>query len=140
MTSRRLAQTGYNPFVIPVLAFPDMDPDPAIKKLARRARAFTSSGGTEQSDDRTSSRDHPEPPECRTSLSMERIGREVYAVTDGLIRLAEAGREGDQGKGRGANRIVPVGGRPQRPANHELRRCTCGFGTIIGIGTSSKGE
>ena len=55
------------------------------------------------------------------SLTMERIGREVYAVTDGLIQLAEAGRaetvrEEPRAKARANRCLVPVGGRSQRAA------------------------
>ena len=32
---KELAETRYNPFVVPVLIFPDMEPDEAIKQLAR---------------------------------------------------------------------------------------------------------
>ena len=34
------AQTAYNPFVIPVLAFPDMEPDAAIESLAKRKGVY----------------------------------------------------------------------------------------------------
>ena len=35
-----LAKTTYNPYVIPVLAFPDMKPDEAIKNLAKRQGVY----------------------------------------------------------------------------------------------------
>ena len=35
-----LAATPYNPYVIPVLAFCDMEPDPAIEGLARRKGVY----------------------------------------------------------------------------------------------------
>ena len=36
-----LAKTTYNPYVIPVLAFPDMKPDEAIKNLAKRQGVYS---------------------------------------------------------------------------------------------------
>ena len=37
---RERASAAYNPFVIPVLAFPDMEPDAAIEKLAGRKGVY----------------------------------------------------------------------------------------------------
>ena len=37
---KELAATQYNPFVLPVLVFPDMEPDRAIKQLAKRAGVY----------------------------------------------------------------------------------------------------
>ena len=130
------AQTGYNPFVIPVLAFPDMDPDPAIKKLARRKGVYVIWGTEHLMIDLAEiirSR------RVSDTLSMERIGREVYAVTDGLIRLAEAGREETRAKAVGPIELsLWVGGcnvLQIRAEEMHLR-----VRTIIGIGTPQKGS
>ena len=112
------AETAYNPFVIPVLVFPDMEPDEAIRKLARRKGVHL----VWRTDDLMA--DLMAIVRRRggsAALTMERIGREVYAVTDGLIQLAEAGRaetvrEEPRAKGRASDCVVPVGGRSQRAA------------------------
>jgi len=78
------AATSYNPFVIPVLLFPDMAPDPAIEQLARRKGVHVVWRTADLMADlaaiirsrRVSDR-----------LTMNRVVREVEAVTDGLIRL-----------------------------------------------------
>ena len=103
------AQTGYNPFVIPVLAFPDMDPDPAIKKLARRKGVHLVWHTDDLMADLIAiSRSRS----VSGTLSMDRITREVYGVTDGQIRLAEAGREGTgETTARPTVLSVSVGGR-----------------------------
>ena len=45
---RDRACTPYNPFVIPVLTFPDMtEPDPNIENLAKRKGVYVSSSGRE---------------------------------------------------------------------------------------------
>ena len=73
------------------------------------------------------------------TLTMERIGREVYAVTDGLIRLAEAGREETRAKAvRPIELSLWVGGcnvLRVRTGEMHLR-----FGTFIGPGASRKGS
>ena len=92
---KELAETRYNPFVIPVLVFPDMEPDQAIKQLARRKGVYIVWGSEDLSADlaeivlsrRVSDR-----------LPMERIAGEVAAITDGLIRLVEAQGEETVGK------------------------------------------
>ena len=103
------AQTGYNPFVIPVLVFPDMESDPAIESLAKRKGVYVIWGTEHLMIDLAEiirSR------RVSDTLSMERIGREVYAVTDGLSRLAEAGREGTgETTARPTVLSVSVGGR-----------------------------
>ena len=81
------AATPYNAYVIPVLLFADMEPDPVIEGLARRKGVYVMwrtddlvadlsalAWGREVSD----------------TLSAGRLCREVCAVTDGLIRLGEA--------------------------------------------------
>ena len=109
-----LAETAYNPFVIPVVSFTDMDPDPAIKKLASRKGVHL----VWRTDDLMADliaivRRRGVP----ASLTMERISREVYAVTDDLIQLAEAVREESCETAARPTRTVPVGGRAQRPAS-----------------------
>ena len=133
---KELAETHYNPYVIPVLAFPDMDPDPAIKKLARRKGVYVIWGTEHLMIDLAEiirSR------RVSDTLSMERIGREVYAVTDGLIRLAEAGREETRAKAVGPIELsLWVGGcnvLQIRAEEMHLR-----VRTIIGIGTPQKGS
>ena len=130
------AQTGYNPFVIPVLAFPDMEPDEAIKSLAKRKGVYVIWGTEHLMIDLAEiirSR------RVSDTLSMERIGREVYAVTDGLIQLAEAGREETRAKAvRPIELSLWVGGcnvLQIRAEEMHLR-----VRTIIGIGTPQKGS
>ena len=41
---KECAQTVYNPYVIPVLMFPDMEPDQAIEQLAKRAGVYVDLG------------------------------------------------------------------------------------------------
>ena len=134
-----LAETAYNPFVIPVLVFPDMEPDEAIRKLARRKGVHL----VWRTDDLMA--DLMAIVRRRgvsASLTMERIGREVYAVTDGLIQLAEAGRAETVREEPRAKAVRPiawslsVGGRNVlrvRAGEMRLR-----FGTCIGLGASRK--
>ena len=141
-----LAATGYNPFVIPVLAFPDMEPDEAIRNLAKRKGVHL----IWRTDDLMA--DLIAIARRRggsASLTMERISREVYAVTDGLIQLAETGlaetgreetgREETQAKAvRPIELSLSVGGRKVlqvRAGEMHLR-----FGTFIGPGASRKGS
>ena len=85
------ACTPYNPYVVPVLMFPDMEPDPAIEHLACRKGVYLLWRSGALMDDLTEivlSRG------VRGALSWGRIAREVCAVTDGSVRLdgfAEAG-------------------------------------------------
>lgn len=84
---KELAATGYNPYVIPVLVFPDMtEPDPAIASLAKRKGVYLVWGSgnllTDLEEIVRSRR-------VSEVLVMERIAREVHAVTDELIRLEE---------------------------------------------------
>ena len=84
------ACTPYNPFVIPVLVFPDMVPDPAIEKLARRRGVYVIwglDGLLRELESIVRSRS------VSDGLPMGRIAREVHGVTDGLIRLDEIGEE-----------------------------------------------
>ena len=82
------ACTPYNPYVIPVVVFTDMtEPDPSIENLARRKGVYVVWGSGNLLEDLA---------EIRLSrsvsdrLPMDRIAREVAAVTDGLIRLDES--------------------------------------------------
>ena len=80
------ACTTYNPYVIPVVAFTDTNPDPAIESLAKRRGVYVVWGWENLLDNLTEialSR------KVADRLSMERVAREVEAVTDGSIRLAE---------------------------------------------------
>ena len=92
------ACTPYNPYVIPVLIFPDMEPDPAIESLARRTGVYVIWGV------RNLWADLAEIVRSRRvseALGMDRIAREVLAVTDGLIRLSRTGdaEAGDEAEG-----------------------------------------
>ena len=80
------ACTSYNPFVVPVLSFPDMtEPDAGVENLAKRKGVYVV-WGTENLlrdlEDIVRSRS------VSDRLTMERIAAEVLAVTDGQIRLA----------------------------------------------------
>lgn len=88
---RELAATPYNPFTIPVVSFPDMEPDGAIGHLARRKGVHLA---WRTDDLMTGLEAIVRSRGVSASLTMERIAREVAAVTDGLIRLdAPAGGE-----------------------------------------------
>ena len=111
------AGTGYSPFVIPVLVCPDMEPDEAIVKLARRKGVYLVWGNGRLMADLA---DIVRSQDARHPLTAGWIGREVYAVTDGLIRLEEAGdeqeasevgsRDPDPGRERTATFRLTVGG------------------------------
>ena len=84
------ACTSHNPFVIPVLVFPDMEPDPAIEKLARRRGVYVIWGLDSllrELESIVRSRS------VSDGLPMDRIAREVHGVSDGLIGLDEIGEE-----------------------------------------------
>ena len=86
---KELAETHYNPYVIPVLMFPDMEPDRAIEQLARRAGVYVIWGV------RNLLADLEEIVRSRRvseALGMDRIAGEVHAVTDGLICLGKFGK------------------------------------------------
>ena len=83
-----LAETHYNPYVIPVLMFPDMEPDRAIEQLAKRTGVYVIWGVRNllaDLEEIVRSRRMSE------ALGMDRVAREVQAVTDGLIRLEKFG-------------------------------------------------
>lgn len=81
---KELAETRYNPFVVPVLTFPDMEPDRAVERLAKRKGVYVIWGvGNLLADLEEIVRSR----RVSEALGMERVAREVYAVTDGLICL-----------------------------------------------------
>ena len=83
-----LGKTTYNPYVIPVLMFPDMAPDGAIKQLAKRKGVYPVWGtGHLMADLAEIVRNRG----VHQLLTAARIADEVFAVTDGLIRLSQAG-------------------------------------------------
>ena len=131
-----LAETAYNPFVIPVVSFTDMDPDEAIVKLARRKGVHLVWRTDDLMADLIAIVRRRRVPD---SLTMERISREVYAVTDDLIHMAEAVREEScETAARPIALYLSVGGR--NVLQVRTREMHLRFRTIIGIGTSSKGE
>ena len=105
---KELAATHYNPYVIPVLMFPDMAPDGAIKQLAKRTGVYVIWGV------RNLLADLAEIVRNRgvhQLLTAARIADEVFAVTDGLIRLSQAGggaaAGGDEPAGSVSGRNLP---------------------------------
>ncbi len=103
-----LAKTTYNPYVIPVLAFPDMAPDGAIKSLAKRKGVYVIWGtGHLMADLADIARNRG----VHQLLTAARIADEVFAVTDGLIRLSQAGggaaAGGDEPAGSVSGRSLP---------------------------------
>lgn len=120
-----LAGTRYNPYVIPVLAFPDMEPDEAIASLARRAGVYVIWGVHDllaDLEEIVRSRRVAE------AMGMERIAREVHGVTDGMIRLETFGRGGVVD---GPDRTVPV---------TERRRCAGRLRlTLVGVDVAMTG-
>ncbi len=84
------AATPHNPYVIPVLVFSDMEPDPVIEALARRKGVYL----VWRTDDLVTDLSAIVwGREVSGELSTDRIRREVCAVTDGLIRLGAAQEE-----------------------------------------------
>ncbi len=128
------AQTAYNPFVIPVLAFPDMEPDAAIESLAKRKGVYLVWGAAKLLADLEAvvrSRSALE------ALTMGRIAHEVEAVTDGLIRMgAAAGEETGKEPARPEVLSLSVGGR--NVAQIRAKEMHLRFGTFIGAGPSRK--
>ena len=128
---KELAETRYNPYVIPVLVFPDMEPDRAIEQLARRTGVYVIWGvGSLLADLEEIVRSRS----MSDGLPMDRIAREVHAVTDGLIRLEKFGK---RGVADATHQTVPVS---------ERRRCTGALRlTLVDIGvdvttTRARGE
>ena len=122
---KELAETHYSPYVIPVLMFPDMEPDRAIEQLARRTGVYVIWGvGNLLSDleDIVRSRRVSE------ALGMDRIAREVHAVTDGLICQ---GKFEKSFVADAADRPVPVPERRQRTGTLRL--------TLVGVDITTTG-
>ena len=116
---KECAQTVYNSYVIPVLMFPDMEPDRAIEQLAKRTGVYVIWGvGSLLADLEEIVRSR----RVWEALGMDRIVREVDAVTDGLIRLEKFGKRGVAGA---ADQPVPVS---------ERLRCTGALRlTLVGV-------
>ena len=89
------AATPYNPYVIPVLVFADMEPDPVIEGLARRKGVYLVWRTGDLVADLSALACGRE---VSGALSQDRLCREVCAVTDGLIRLGEAREQGAPAK------------------------------------------
>ena len=89
------AATPYNAYVIPVLVFADMEPDPVIEGLARRKGVYLVWRTGDLVADLSAIVRGREVP---GTLSTDRLCREVCAVTDGLIRLREAWEEKPRAK------------------------------------------
>ena len=90
------AATPYNPYIIPVLVFGDLVPDPVIEGLARRKGVYSVCRTDDLVADLSAvARGR----EVSGALSTDRIRREVCAVTDGLIRLGEVQEEEAPAKG-----------------------------------------
>ena len=110
------AGTPYNPYVIPVLVFPDMEADADIENLAKRRGVYVVWGVENLLRDleqivwsrRVSDR-----------LTMKGIAAEVLAVTDGQIRLDAA-----------AEREIPKG-----PANPLVLSLSVGDLKILQVST-----
>ena len=96
------AATPHNPYVIPVLVFGDMEPDPVIEALARRKGVYLVWRTDDLVADLSAIVRGREVP---GALSTDRICREVCAVTDGLIRLGEA-REEEEAPARAARPVT----------------------------------
>ena len=131
-----LAEAAYNPFVIPALLFPDMEPDPAIEALARRKGVYPVWQTDALMDDLAGlvrSRG------VADVVSVARIAREVYAVTDGLIRLGEAGAA-DTGEemARSTTLSILAGGR--NVLQVRAREIRLRLGTVIGPGAPREGR
>ena len=94
------AATHYNPYIIPVLVFSDMDPDPVIERLACRKGIYL----VWRTDDLVADLSAIALGRgVLDVLPIDRIGREVSAVTDGLIQLPEVREEEAEAKA-----VMPV--------------------------------
>ena len=117
------ACTCYNPYVIPVLMFPDMEPDRAIGQLAARTGVYVIWGvGDLMVDLEEIVRSR----RVSEALGMDRITREVHGVTDGLICLEKLGKGG---VADAADQPVPVS---------ERRQCTGTLRlTLVGVAVTT---
>ena len=86
------AHADYNPFVVPVLVFTDMEPDPAIMRLAERKGVYLVWGVASLVSDLA---DIARARGISHRLSWDRIAREVCAISDGQIRLAVFAEESE---------------------------------------------
>lgn len=84
------ACTPYNPYVIPVLVFPDMEADADIENLAKRKGVYVVWGVENLLHDLE---DIVQSRRVSDRLTMKGIAAEVLAVTDGQIRLDAAAAE-----------------------------------------------
>ena len=125
---RELAATPYNPFVIPVLAFSGMEPDPAIEGLACRKGVYLVWRTGDLVADLSAVAQGRGVPDA---LPMARIRREVSAVTGGLIQLREAP---DEEAGTETERPAAKSPAPSGPQLIHLRAREVRFrrGIIIG--------
>ena len=125
------AGTPYNPYVIPVLLFPDMsEPDEAIANLARR-KGVQVVWGTDNllADLERIVRSRS----VSDRLTMERIAAEVLAVTDGQIRLdAPVAEEANQRQARPLVLSLSVGGCNVLEVRAEEMRLRIGTGFHTG--------
>ena len=113
-----------------------MEPDPAIKKLASRKGVHLIWPTDDLMADLIATVRRRGVP---ASLNMERISREVYAVTDGLIRLdVPVGDETSQKAARPIALYLSVGGRNVLQIRAEEMHLR--FRTVIGPGASQKGS
>ena len=100
-----LAETDYNPFVTAALALPDMEPDETMANLARRKAVrllWGDANPVEQLEGISRQRG------MAPALRAERISREVFAVSDGLIRLGHVEDEHDVQKAQPPSAPVPL--------------------------------
>ena len=127
------ACTSYNPYVIPVLVFPDMEADADIENLAKRKGVYVVWGVENLLADLE---DIVRNRRVSERLIMKGIAAEVLAVTDGQIRLAAAVAE-ETGK-RPARPVVlslSVGGR--KILQVSAKEMHLRFGTGFDIGEQS---
>ena len=131
------ARTSYNPFVVPVLLFPDMtEPDESIENLAKRKGVYVIWGTRDLLADlerivrgrRVSDR-----------LTMERIAAEVLAVTDGQICL-DAVTEADNHARSTRPLVLSLSVGSCNVLEVRMEEMHMRFGNRIGPGTSRKGR
>ena len=126
------ACTPYSPHVIPVVSFPDMEPDAAIESLAKHKGVYVAWGTENLLADLQRivlSRS------VSDRLTMERIAAEVLAVTDGQIRLDTATAEAEENCARPARPPVlslSVGGRNVLKVRAREMRLRIGTGSHTG--------
>ncbi len=106
-------RAGYNPYVVPVLAFPDIEPDQAVMRLAERKGVYLVWGvASLVSNLAAIARVRG----ISYRLSWERIAREVSAISDGQIRLAEFAEDsGSNADAEAGSDSAGSAARPVRP-------------------------